>query len=210
MNTLLRKSGYFLLFSAFFVSSVHAANIAQTELGTQEVEGVKLFKSLTLTLDGKITPLHPIAAGLRKKKIVLFWAKVYVIQFFASGENLEGSPVSAISLTLKRDLTSTQIREGFGHSLKTNGYDLDSPDFKPIADALRTLGNLKDGSTLWIGLAKNPDESGTIYLENAKGDLQNIVVKPGVIGQFMSIWWGKPSDSGMEALQEELKAKKTP
>jgi hypothetical protein len=190
-----------------FTPLSQAASIAQVELGNEQIESIKLARSVTLTLNGKSTLLRPFAAGLRKKKVALFWAKVYVIQFFASGESLANSPVSAISLTFKRDLTATQIREGFESSLKENNHNLESPSFKPLADALRALGNQKDGSTFWIALERHEDKE-TVMIENDRGALQTLVVTPGVSDQFLSIWWGKPSDSGMEVLKKELHLKR--
>lgn len=215
-----------LILTLFFSIPSAFAGIAETTPGTGEIEKVKLSSQATVSIDGTKTTLTQLGAGLRRKKVAVFWAKVNVVQFFASDTKkiAPGTPVSAvheelstkngtvaIALTLLRDLTPSQIKAAFQDALKHNDVDPSSAALAPLMEAISGLGKQTEGGTIWLVMRKKPDGSETVYFEDAKGELRTIQVEKGQIKNLLLIWFGKPADSGMEQLQEQMipKAEKT-
>lgn len=199
--------------------SAFAAEIVQATQGTEEIEGVKLSTTADVTIGKEKTTLTRIAAGMRRKKVALFWVKVSVVQVFASDSKkiAPGTPVPvvhqelssknsmvSVALNLKRDLTPNQIKDAFQDSLKHNDVDPTSEALKPVMDTIAKLPAQKEGTTIWLVLKRNPDGSEAVYFQDGAGEVHTVTAEKGIMKNLLLIWFGKPADSGMERLQEQL------
>ncbi len=208
-----------LILTLFFSIPSAFAGIAETTPGTGEIEKVKLSSQATVSIDGTKTTLTQLGAGLRRKKVAVFWAKVNVVQVFASDTKkiAPGTPVSAvheelsskngtvaIALTLLRDLTPSQIKDAFQDALNKNGVDPLSAALTPLMEVISALGKQDEGGTIWIVMQKRPDGLETVYFEDFKGRLHTVRLTSGQIKNLLLIWFGKPADSGMEQLQDQM------
>lgn len=199
------------------------ASVLDFKPGDASIEEVKLSREAVLTLpdsDAKSVSLKPYVKGLRKKKVALFWAKVYVGQIFSSTalsppksiaeayDALSKQPTVAITLTFVRHVTADQMKSAFEDSFETNGIDSkNDPGLKPLFDILKKAGDIYDKQTLAIILTKGTAGSEMLYLENGKGELQSTKAEKGTQAKILKLWVGKPADSGMERLHEQFLGK---
>jgi hypothetical protein len=196
------------------------AGVLEMKAGDKSMEGVKLTKEATFQSEGKSVTLKPYLSGLRRKKVALFWAKVYVGQIFISTEaktppdsieqaatELAKAPVVAITMTFVRDVSASRQKAAFAESLKNNGVDPDSAEAKPLLDTVVKAGDAEDKHTTTIVFERRKDGSEWMYYENGHGVLQSSTVAKGMIAKIQGIWVGKPVDSGMERIQREFLGK---
>lgn len=151
-------------------------------------------------------------AGIRTKTV--FKAKVYVAASYAEKPSLlgEGDPLpgfaknraKAIHLTFLRDVSGDQVRNAFTESLKENGLD---PEKEPLSKLLSQIQNgvSKKASVTVAGFTPGEGKGETIYLEFPgkliEGQGQDLAQS------FWRIWFGKPSDGGLETLKAALLGK---
>jgi hypothetical protein len=201
-------------------ASLAQAGVLEMKPGDQAIEGVKLSTAVTFQSEGKPVTLKPYASGIRKKKVALFWAKVYVGQIFApegltvppaSMEDalatLSKQPVVALTMTFLRDVSAGRQKDAFEDSLQTNGIDPKSESIKPLFSIVEKAGEAKDTLTTTIVFERRKDGSEWVYFENGKGVLQTQNFEKGMIAKVLSIWVGKPADSGMERLHNQFLGK---
>ncbi|MBC7385686.1 MAG: chalcone isomerase family protein [Cryobacterium sp.] len=201
---------------SLFSSPVNAKILEQVT-GTKEIHDVKLAKEVTLDVAGKKVVLKPYVQGLRKKKVALFWAKVYVGQFFttpglstppASVANalttLSVQPVVAITMTFLRDVNAKRMHDAFVEALEANEVDVKAEAMKPLFTAIEKSGGMKDGETTTIVLEKTTGGDEMFRFENGKGELQTSAMEPGTFHKILLLWFGKPADSGSERIQKQF------
>lgn len=195
-------------------------SIFKTTPGEIKLEGVALAKSLTMEVEGKKESLKRVAAGIRKKQIAFIWPKVYIGQVFISEasefkkdtiaiafRSVEAAPVAALSMTFLRDVDNEKIMAGFKDALEENKFFEDKdPVAKELLGMVKKSGGVKDGQTIWIGLKKNGDGNQTLLFVNGEGFLQKALVGIGASNRIFSMWFGKPADSGIKDLQQQLLA----
>ncbi len=196
------------------------AGVLEVKPGEKSIEGVKLAKDAIFQSEGKPIILKPYATGIRKKKVALFWAKVYVGQIFSSDgltvppasmeealAILSKQPVVALRLTFLRDVSASRQKDAFEDSLETNGVDPKSAALKPLFTFVEKAGEAKDTLSTTIVFERRKDGSEWIHYENGKGELQSQNFEKGTIAKILSIWVGKPADSGMERLHKQFLGK---
>jgi len=193
-----------------------SAAMLETKPGERTIEGVKLAKEAVFKTESGPVTLGLYASGLRKKKVAVFWAKVYVGQIFAAPglkppttlaearETLMKQPIVAISMTFLRDVGASRVKDGFEDSLEANGMDPNSEELKPLFTIVEKGGDAKDTLPITLVMERRKDGTEWLHYENAKGEIQSTGFKPGVISKLLSIWVGKPADSGMERLQNQF------
>ncbi len=207
-------------FALTILSPAASAGVLEMKPGDKLIEGVDLATAATFQSEGKSVILNPYASGIRKKKVALFWVKVYVSQIFSTPgltvppasieeaySTLKKQPVVAITLTFLRDVSAGRIKDGFEDSLETNGYDPKSDAFKPLFAAVEKAGEAKDKLTTTIVLERRKDGTEWFSYESGKGLLQSQACENGMIDKILSIWVGKPADSGMERLHKQFLGK---
>lgn len=184
------------------------------------LEGVKLAESAVTTSDGKTITLKPYAVGLRKKKIAVFWANVYVGQIFSTAglptpphtiqeglEALSKQPVVAISMSFLRDVSVERMKDAFSEALEANGIDPEAESLKPLFAVVKNSGGMIDQRTTTIILERSTDGRESFRFENGKGEIQTSPVQAGTIRKILTMWFGKPADSGVERLQNQFLGK---
>lgn len=194
-----------------------SAGILDMKAGEKTIEGVKLAKEVAVQSEGKSFTLKPYASGIRKKKIALFWAKVYVGQIFAPAgltippasiedahTALAKQPLVALTMTFLRDVPAGRQKDAFEDSLENNGIDPNSEVMKPLFAMVEKAGDAKDTLSTTILFERRKDGSEWVHYENGKGELQSAAFEKGTIAKVLSIWVGKPADSGMERLHKQF------
>jgi hypothetical protein len=212
----------FVSWTAFFLMAASAsAALLDRVPGDVAIEEVPLAKEATLDPAGRKIPLHPYVSGLRKKKVALFWAKVYVGQILSTPgltppqsieealETLSKQPAVAITLSFKRDVGTGRMKEAFEESLKANEIDPKEAALKPLFDAIEKSGGMKDKETTTLVLERNKDGVETFRFENGKGEGQQSALEIGTIRKILIMWLGKPADSGVKIMQEQFLGKKS-
>jgi hypothetical protein len=206
-----------LFLSALLPLSASAA-LLETKTGDLAIEEVKLAKEATLKLpDGKSFGLKPYVKGLRRKKVALFWAKVYVGQVFTGDalsapksiseayEALTKQNAVAISLTFVRHVNADKVVDAFADSFNENGIDPKTDaSVKPLLEVLKKGGDMNDKQTMTVALTKAADGGETIAYDNGKGDVQTASLEKGTSAKVLKLWFGKPADSGVERLQKQF------
>lgn len=206
--------------AASLLAAPARAGLLEMKAGEKTIEGVKIAKEAVFKSEGKPVSLRLYASGLRKKKVALFWAKVYVGQIFATEglkvppasmedayETIAKQPLVAITLTFLRDVGVGRQKDAFEDSLQTNGIDPKSEIMKPLFAIVEKAGDAKDTLTTTIVFERRKDGAEWIHYENGKGELQSQSLENGMNRKILSIWLGKPADSGMERLHRQFLGK---
>ncbi len=196
------------------------AGILELKPETRTIEGVKLSDSAFLTSGEKKIALKRFAAGLRKKKVAIFWADVYVGQIFSTEgletppksieaglETLSKQPVVAITLSFLRDVSVDKMKAAFEDSLETNNIDPKSEAMKPLFAVVEKSGGMKDKLTTTIVLERTLDGKESFRFENGIGEVQSSSIESGAIRKILTMWFGKPADSGVERLHQQFLGK---
>lgn len=216
--TILRNT--FISTAALLFTISVSANVLETKSGEKSIAGVKLSSEATFQSEGKAITLKPYASGLRKKKVALFWPRVYVSQIFTTAgltvpppsmeealATLSKQSIVALTLTFLRDVSASRQKDAFEDSLERNGFDPKAEDFKPLFEIVEKAGEAKDALTTTIVFERRKDASEWIHYENGRHELQTKSFEKGMIAKILSIWVGKPADSGMERLHQQYLGK---
>lgn len=193
------------------------AGILKITPGKALIEGVRLAESGTLESNGKNFTLKRYVTGLRKKKIAIFWANVYVGQILSTPgldsppstiieglETLSKQPVVAISMSFLRDVTVQRMKDAFKESLEANGINPEEDDMKPLFKVVENSGGMIDQRTTTIILERDSDGKESFRFENGLGEIQSSAVKKGTLKKILTLWFGKPADSGVERMQNQF------
>jgi hypothetical protein len=206
-----------LFLAALLPFSANSA-LLETKPGDLVIEEVKLAKEATLKLpDGKAIELKPYVQGLRRKKVALFWAKVYVGQVFSADrlpapKTVEGayealSKQSAVAVTLSfvRHVTADKMISAFEDAFEANGIDLKTDSsVKPLVEMLKKGGEMNEKQTMTVAIARASDSTENLLFDNGKGEVRSAVVEKGAGAKILKLWLGQPSDSGVERLQKQF------
>jgi hypothetical protein len=206
-----------LFLSVLLPLSAHSA-LLETKPGDRVIEEVKLAKEATLKLpSGKSIELKPYVTGLRRKKVALFWAKVYVGQVFAADrppapktideayETLSKQSAVAVTLSFVRHVTADKMISAFEDAFAANGIDVKADaSVKPLFEMLKKGGEMNDKQTMTVAIARGPEASETLLFDNGKGEVQSAAVEKGAGAKILKLWLGKASDSGVERLQKQF------
>ena len=178
---------------------------------TQKIKDVELSESVKL---GSAN-LKRATQGLRQKKVVLAWFSVYIAQFFTNSTadfssvgNLKaalakGTP-TVVAMTFLRDVGIDKIVDGFKDVLKENKSDISQKPFSDFIDAVKKSGDVKDKQTYFFTFSQNGEKESVSFQTNGKEMFSVKEGAPGTISSFFNLWLGKPVDSGLEQLQEQV------
>jgi hypothetical protein len=193
------------------------ASILEKKFGFRKIERVLLASEVIFRSEDRPITLLPYVAGLLRKKVMLFPAKVYVGQIFAppglsvppisidkARADLIKQPVIAITMSFVRDVDLKRLRTGFEDTLRTNGIEPQSDDMEPLFSILTRGGGVKDGQEITIVLERRANGAEWVYYENGKTEVQSSGIAVGAIPKILTIWLGKPAHAGMESMQREF------
>ena len=202
--------------SLVFLFQVNAASaIAQVKLSNDnkvEIKSVKL--SDTAKVDAMMT-LPRVTQGLRQKKVVFAWFSVYVAQVFTNAkpdfssidklnESLKKGMPLVLSMTFLRDVGIDKITDGFQEGFKENKIDTTAAPYADFLKAIKASGDVKDGQQYIMVFTENAGKESLSAQTNGKEIFALKDQAPATVESFLSLWLGKPADSGLEQLQEQL------
>jgi len=157
--------------------------------------------------------LKRVASGLRYKKVLFANFDVYVGQVFSKEKPSQTSigsmkdsllktlPV-VLSLTFLRDVGADKLSNGFKETLEGNGVDVKQSSYHQFLDAVITAGEMKKGESYLLAIGS---EGNTVSLSAHGYEFYHLSeASPEVMNGFMSLWFGKAPDSGLESLQKDL------
>jgi Chalcone isomerase-like len=151
-------------------------------------------------------------AGVRVKTVTFLKIKadVYLAESFVDSplkgtreerlKQVEGAKRKAISLTMLRGLSADTIKEGFQQVLSFNGVPLENGPLKEALD--QVTGDMPEKSKVTIVGTTSPTDGQVLTVEipgktfTVKGET--------IVSDFWKIWFGRPADEGLEALQTDL------
>lgn len=182
---------------------------------TTEIKGVKLADSLKIDDAKAPVSLKRVTQGLRQKKVVLIWASVYVAQIFSNAPAefvsvetlkaslLKGIPI-AVSMTFVRDVGIEKIVDGFKDVLKENKIDETKAPLSDFVAAVKSSGDVKDQQSYYFVFQAKEGKESVSFQTKGKEWFTVVDGAPGTHEKFLNLWLGKPVDSGLEKLQEQL------
>lgn len=181
-----------------------------------ELEKVVLSETAKVQVGDKTYELSNIGSGLRAKKVVFVHVKVYVAQLFSSSpktfdktknsglDSLGNQEAIAIRLQFLRGVDAKTIKNSFVEAFESNGVSIKEKQIADFLAAVERGGAVKDGQALSLVGVHLPEKVETVYYEGTNGEVSAITGREGFIREVFSIWLGKPSDSGVAKLKEEL------
>jgi hypothetical protein len=181
---------------------------------------VNLSSGGILTLpDGATIPMTTIGGGLRKKKVLFANVRVYVAQFLVSTSDVgkfvrdsngtldstDSLAAVAMYLSFRRTVSSRQLTESLEAAMAVNGYNVsDSPDLQALSKVMLAADTIKAGS-VGVLVAVHVDATHDLVLyQSPSGAISSIRGQAGLKRALMSAWFGRPADSGLRALRDEI------
>lgn len=211
----INKLHFFCLFF-FALMPLAKAGILTPVSATTELDGVKIVSKGSLQLGNNSYTMDIAGSGIRKKQVAIFKASVYVAQFFVSdiskfkrgsaaeaNDSIPSMAAVAITITFLRDVEAKKLFSAFEEGFKANGIAIDSVEMKDFLEKVKTSGEAKKGSA-WVIAGEKRDGVEQIYLENSEKRLDIVKGPTGFIHKVFALWFGKPTDSGLEDLQKQI------
>lgn len=198
---------------AVSVSMVAQADIMTFVSGSKTIEGVNLSAKAT-TEDG--AKLDILGAGLRNKKVLVMNAKVYVLQLFSDNKasfsrdaNALNSLVSkskniGLKISMLRTVEASSLAVSFKEAIQANGFAIDN-ELTKLLSVIESGADGIQGKDLLITLAKTSDVNSVNFAyQDAKGTIKTLNTSASAMAKVLSIWLGKPADSGLADLKNQL------
>ncbi len=209
-----------LLITLALIASVSAkASLLTYEAGTLQLNGVNLNKTATINdAAGAPTALKMdlLGAGLRSKTVLIVEAKVYVAQLFSDNKAgfsrdanaltslVKNSSRIALKINMLRTVSAVSLAQSFREALQANGYVIDT-ELTNILALFEKSAEATSGKSLSLLMKKDATANKVnVYYEDTTGKTQSVVAAPEVMIKILSIWLGKPADSGLEKLKASL------
>jgi len=221
MKKLMSRSSAFAVLLAILIQLTLGSKPTQALVGMgpdakKDIQDVKL--SELVKIDESTPSLPRLTQGLRSKKVVFAWFSVYVAQVFSSNakpdfssivklkESLtKGLPV-VVSMTFVRSVDIGKIVDGFEEGFKENAMDAIKPPYSDFLAAIKKSGDVKDRQKFFFTFLSSGPTTGekrSLSVETNGKEIFSLKDQtPESVNSFFNIWLGKPSDSGLEKLQE--------
>lgn len=199
-----------------FAGSVSFAALLTTEGQGEKIEKMTLPTAAQVGIDGAVTKITSVGAGVRAKKVVFVNVRVYVGQLYvASPEtfkkneaealgSLKDQKAVAIQLHFLRNVDAENVQKSFKEALKVNGVKEDDANVKEFLAAVAKGGEASEGKALSILGLRHADGSESISYETTSGQTTLIKGTAGFVEKVFAIWLGKPSDDGVAALKKAM------
>lgn len=179
------------------------------------LEGVKLPAKARVEVQGRAASLTAVGAGLRYKKVVFVKAKVYVGQLLLSEPavfkkshdealaSIAGAKVAALQMHFLRNVDAPTVENAFRESFKENKISLDQEAIQKFLAAVKAGGGAQEGKTLTV-VGEKMGAKELVTYEGTNGNSVTIEGGEGFRREIFALWLGKPTDSGVENLQEGI------
>lgn len=196
--------------------TTQAAVTIKTESTTEKFEDVTLLQKATLQIDTISTDLKTVSHGLRKKVVFgLIPVRVYVLEFLAAQsqklvktedgvlKSLKETGPVLLHITFLRDLPGAKISEAFKDGLESNGIITLTPELEKVLKEISEIKEFKKNESFSIAVSWKEKEA-TVYLQQTGMEIKTVAGSPEFADSFLSIWFGKPSDSRLGELKKSL------
>lgn len=206
----------FLAFAVGFSISTQAAVAIKTEATTEKFEDVTLIQKATLEIDTTKQELNKVSHGLRKKAVFgLVPVRVYVLELLATNASkldktedgfLKSLPASGpvmLHITFLRDLPGTKISDAFKEGLESNGIKTLTPELEKVLKEISEIKEFKKNESFSIAVNWK-DKEATVYMQQTGGEIKSVSGAAEFAENFLSIWFGKPSDGRLGDLKKSL------
>lgn len=205
-----------LLISAIFAQCLGtplalAQSILTTTPGSKIIQGIKIAQSGSVTIEGRTTNLVTIAAGLRKKTLVVP-LNVYVLQVLVSESktnvlaSVNSAKVVVLYLNFLRTVEAVKIQNSFRDGLVANGVDLKDSSISAFLNAVAEKGDATENGSMVMAFEKLDDGSEKITYESTKLANKTINAPAGTAQKIINIWFAKSADNGLADLKAVLLA----
>ena len=181
----------------------------------KKMKEVTLSDSVKIQNGDKTDSLKFQTAGLRQKKVAVFWASVYVAQVFSNSKLdftsiaalresiMKGMPM-VLTLTFLRDVDAKKVMDGFKDNFKENDVKVDTTPYNKFLEAVQKTGEVKDKQTYFFSFAQDKEKMSLAFSIDGKEIYTLADGDAKTTESFLKLWFGKPADSGLEKLQAEL------
>lgn len=214
-----------LAVSVLTVCAVHAAvPLLTLTPGSRVVDPtgsrVNLSSGGVLTLpDGATIPMTTIGGGLRKKKVLFASFRVYVAQFLVSTseagrfvrdsngalESTDSLTAVAMHLSFQRTISSKQLSDSLNAAMGVNGYKVsDSPDLQALSKAMLRADTIEAGDVGVLVAVRVDAATDLVLYQSPSGAISSVKGRAGLKRALMSAWFGKPADSGLRTLRDDI------
>jgi hypothetical protein len=205
-----------IVLSTLLFSQAAFSGVLQTQAGTKQMEGITLSKSATYSSGTGNVELQMVGAGLRKKKVLVVTAKVYVAQLFLSSPqafkrtdsealaSASSSQVAAMQLTFLRDVEAAKVQTSFVDALQANNVNTQQADVRDFLAAVNNSGDAKAGKNLTIVVSKDSAGNETLIYEDTVGKVSTVKGTPGLSQKVLSIWLGRPADKELGEAKAQI------
>lgn len=188
----------------------------KTEAANEKFEDVTLLSKANLELPGSKAELSAVSHGLRKKAVFgLVPVRVYVLELLASNASkldkteegfLKSLPASGpvmLHITFLRDLPGNKISDAFKEGLESNGIKTLTPELEKVLKEISEIKEFKKNESFSIAISWKEKEA-TVYMQQTGREIKSVAGAPEFAENFLSIWFGKPSDSRLGDLKKSL------
>lgn len=199
-----------------FASSLGFAALLTTEGQGEKIEKMTLPTAAQVGIDGAVTKITSVGAGVRAKKVVFVNIKVYVGQLYVTSPetfkkneaealgSLKDQKAVAVQLHFLRNVDAENVQKSFKEALKVNGVKEDDASVKEFLAVVSKGGEASEGKALTILGLRHADGSESISYETTNGQASVIKGTAGFVEKVFSIWLGKPADDGVAQLKKSM------
>ena len=207
-----------LIFAMTLASAVFAqAALLSFEPGNLQIDGVVLNKTATINnQDGTPSALKMdlLGAGLRSKTVLFVAAKVYVLEIFSDNKGAfarnekavesiaTNSNIVALKISMLRTVSAATLATSFREAIQANGYVIDG-ELTNLLNLVEQSADGIQGKSVSL-LMKKSGTALNVYYEDTNGQLKSFVGTQSIMTKILSIWLGKPADSGLQTLKTQL------
>ncbi len=205
-----------MMASFSFCSITSAAVGIETVSSTEKFEDVTLLDKASILIDSAKTDLKTVSHGLRKKAVFgLVPVRVYVLELLAANgskldkseegflKSLKASGPVLLHITFLRDLPGSKISEAFKEGLESNGIKAPTADLQKVLKEIAEIPEFKKNESFSI-VVDWKDTASTIYMQQTGSEIKTISGSGDLAENFLSIWFGKPSDGRLGDLKKSL------
>ena len=213
----MKMAVFIALLSTLVFSSVSFGVVGiETVSSTEKFEDITLLDKASIMIDTAKTELNKVSHGLRKKAVFgLVPVRVYVLELLAANgskldksdegflKSLKASGPVLLHITFLRDLPGSKISEAFKEGLESNGIKKLTPELDQVLKEISNIKEFKKNESFSI-VVNWKDTQSTVYLQQSGSEIKTVAGSPELAENFLSIWFGKPSDGRLNDLKKSL------
>ncbi len=189
------------------------AGVLTLEDSATKVNGVTISKGGKMEVEGRVTNIVTVGAGVRSKLGGL--VKVYVGELLVNDKNkyacseakslesLKDLSAIAVRLNLVRDITGDDMEKAFNDGFENNDVTVNAEIEKFVA-SVKNGGKISNGSKVVITGEKLADGSEVVTYENA-GKAVSTKGSAGLVRSIFALWLGNTgSDGGLKSVRDNF------